>query len=34
MTGVPVPTGSSEIKEIEWVLDVSNLEFESSNISL
>ena len=31
---VPIPTGSSEIKEIEWLVDVSNIEFESFEISL
>jgi len=34
MNEVPIPTGSSEIKEIEWLVDVSNIEFESFEISL
>ena len=34
MTEVPVPTGSSEIIEIEWLVDVSNLDFESFNVNL
>jgi hypothetical protein len=34
MDEVPIPTGSSEIKEIEWLVDVSNIEFDSIEINL
>ena len=34
MNEVPIPTGSSEIKKIEWLVDVSNIEFESFEINL
>ena len=33
MSEVPIPTGSREIKEIEWLVDVSNIEFESFEIN-